>query len=54
MLFRSGLVIGKIGINLGKEAIFEIFYKTVGNYGVEKLGRELNRLYSGHYIDKKD
>lgn len=49
-----GLVIGKIGINLGKEAIFEIFYKTVGNYGVEKLGRELNRLYSGHYIDKKD
>lgn len=48
------MVLGKVGVEVGLTVGLEIFFKGVGKYGVEKLGRELNRLYSKHYIEKSE
>ncbi|MGL5315834.1 MAG: hypothetical protein ACRC92_21445 [Peptostreptococcaceae bacterium] len=46
------MVLGKVGVEVGLTVGLEIFFKGVGKYGIEKLGRELNRLYSKHYMRK--
>ncbi len=54
MVYKSplGIVLGKIGADVGISLGLEVFFKFTGSHGIEKLGKELNRLYSGHYIDE--
>lgn len=46
-----GIIFGKVSTEIGCTLGAEAFFKFVGYYGIEKFGRELNRLYSKHYID---
>lgn len=36
---------------IGLPIIIEAFFRLGGTYGIEKLGKELDLIYSGHYTD---
>lgn len=49
-----GTAVKKATTSVVMPVALEAFLKISGKYGVEKLGKELNLIYSGHYSKKEE